>query len=794
MQRYKKDKRISEKKSMEKFKIFTLKRHFRYIKIFFNIQIIILIIMTSSISNTIVLFKNQKFENLYEEKTYNNIEGIVKSDVKESEYSNTYVVQVLKIDGDGIYKNTLIYIRINKNQDIGLEYGNYINFIGEYLRPDVQRNRNGFDYSKYLKTLNIYGTIKIEKIYSVDESNNSFLGMVNSISNHLSYIIEDTLDYETASIINGLVLGKTEKIEDEVKEDFSSANISHILAISGMHISYLIMFFEKILSKILGKMRSRVVIILLIIIYILITGFSPSIIRAGIMAVLIIISKIIHSKNDFYNGISVSLVLILMSNPYIIMNQGLQFSYVATVGIVVMYDMILNLLKELIVNKLSSKYEKIKIILIKINEILVLTLSAQISILPIMILNYNIYNPYFLISNLLVGIVIGPIIISSFIYVFIIGTNIYIPNIFSEIIEFVIDILLKISEISELPFSKIYINTPNILQIICYYILICIILILCKSYLGRRKNNINNRIRNYVATFKFRLSENKKKVILAIIIFLIIILSINIYPNKFELNFIDVGQGDCTFITTPQNKTILIDGGGNSSFDVGKNTLIPYILDRGYTSIDYVFVSHFDSDHVKGIITLVQELKVNNIFISEQIEYSENYQELLTIIKEKNINLQILSKGDQIQIEKDIYIQILWPEKIQINENILNNNSLVMKLVYKEISILFTGDIEEIAENKILEQIPKEYLNATILKVAHHGSKTSSIEEFINVVNPQIALIGVGKNNMFGHPSNEVIERLKQNNIEIFRTDEDGEISLVIDKDKIQIDTHLNKE
>ena len=249
---------------------------------------------------------------------------------------------------------------------------------------------------------------------------------------------------------------------------------------------------------------------------------------------------------------------------------------------------------------------------------------------------------------------------------------------------------------------------------------------------------------------------------------------------------------------TPNDKTILIDGGGSMSneFDVGESTLLPYILDRGYTKIDYIFISHFDQDHVGGIFTILEELKVGQVYISKQEENSKNYQKFLGIIEEKKIRVKILKKGDSLKIGNDLYFDILWPIEEQIQENVLNNNAMIMKMRFKDFSMLFTGDIEEIAENKILSTYGKKanfILNADVLKVAHHGSKTSTTQAFLEKVNPKICLIGVGKNNMFGHPANEVIERLKGR--KVYRTDGNGEIILETNGNgEIRIKTTLMKD
>ena len=185
----------------------------------------------------------------------------------------------------------------------------------------------------------------------------------------------------------------------------------------------------------------------------------------------------------------------------------------------------------------------------------------------------------------------------------------------------------------------------------------------------------------------------------------------------------------------------------------------------------------------------MEKLRIEKIIIGTQYENSENYKKFVEIVKSKNLNVLIVQKGKRINIEKDIYIDVLWPSTKKIEENILNNNALVFKIVYKNFSMLFTGDIEKVAEEKILKEINPVILKSNILKVAHHGSKTSTTQEFLDNVEPQIALIGVGENNNFGHPSGEVIERLKSKDIKIYRTDEKGEIVLEVNKGgKITID------
>ena len=411
------------------------------------------------------------------------------------------------------------------------------------------------------------------------------------------------------------------------------------------------------------------------------------------------------------------------------------------------------------------------------------TMSAQIMIFPIMIYHFNIIGIYFILTNILVSIIIGPIMILAIIFIVVAFINITISEYISIFLSFGIQCLIQISNLANLPFSKIYVRTPHILEIAIYYIVILIINQIHKIYFYKIISMTQKRIKNLIALAKYRINQKKENIfaiskkiicekniklfilkIYKIVILIILIIEMNQFNRGIEIHFLDVGQGDSCFIITPKRKTILIDGGGSTSntFDVGKDTLIPYVLDKGYKKIDYIFISHFDQDHVGGVLSILEELKVGKIFITKQGEESENYNRFLELINQKNLNVQTVKAGDIIKIE-DLEFRILWPVEKHINENILNNNAMVMKLSYKKFSMLFTGDIEEVAEKKILEtyQNHKELLKATVLKVAHHGSKSSSTEEFIKNANSKIAIIGVGENNLFGHPNSQVLERLQ---------------------------------
>ena len=712
-----------------------------------------------------MLYEKYRYSSIYEEKEYTVIGKIV-SNKQEKEYKNCYKIKVLKVQNSSKnVKNTYLKLFIDKK--INLEYGDIIKCKGDLEKGKEARNYRGFDYNTYLKTQKIYGifnSIKVEKI----SKDIDIFSIANNISNKIEEKIDLLLNETEANLCKGLILGKTQEIEESIKENFRIVNISHILAISGLHVTYIVMLITIISQRIIGKKYGTVFVIVVLIFYMFLVGFTPSIVRACIMGILVNLAFLVHRKNNFWNSLALSLLLILINNPYSILNIGLQLSYLATIGIVSFSRKIrkkIDNFKFLKNNLVIRKNNKIQTLVNKIKENLSVMFSAQILILPIMIYNFNIIGTYFIISNLLVSVIIGTTIFLSILLVT--SSFIFFPisKIFSHILTILLQLLIIISNISKLPFSKIYIPTPSILSIIFYYVMIYVLNFLDNVY--SKESDSYYRIRNLIAIFKYRIRENRPRVKKLIIATFVLMIIMNILPKNLKVHFIDVGQGDSTFIVTPHNKTILIDGGGslNKNFDVGEKTLVPYILDRGYTKIDYIFVSHFDFDHVGGILTVLQELKVGKVIIGKQFENSENYEKMIKIARKKKIEIIQVDKENDIVID-EVKFNIIWPDKENIiKENSLNNNSLVMKMIYKNFSMLFTGDIEEIAERNILDiyKDNSDILKSDVLKTAHHGSKTSSINEFLKLVKPKIALIGVGKTNTFGHPNTEVLERLERN-------------------------------
>ena len=709
-------------------------KYFRFLRRFLKryTELLILISMTFGFLYTNIL--EQKYDTIYEAKGEIEEHCIVIAEKEPKEYKDLYKVKIVN-SKNSARNGTKLYIRVNKKANI--EVGDMLLINGTYLEPDVARNERGFNYKEYLKTLEIYGTVEINhyKVIKKGRINKLILytaRLKEILKSNISKVIKKA---ENKNLLIAMILGDTEDLSEELKTDFLNSNLYHILSVSGGQVSNIIIGIT-ILFRLL-KIHKKIMDVLCIVIlieFMFLTGLTPSIIRACIMCIISLISGLIIRRYDIANSLGISLLIILINNPFAINSLSVLLSYFGFLGIIVLGSFTIKEVNKVIKNN----------ILRYILNIVISSVAAQIFIFPIILYIFGTISLTFIFSNLLI-IPLSTVI--TIIGLFIMICPLQIFGFVEPLIELTINIVGFFSNIG---ISKIYCIIPNIKEIITYYVMS-----LYLYYMLRR---------DYIYKIKHFFRKYKK------IIVIILLLSIGtsyIYKNiqkDLYINFIDVGQGDSTLITTQFNKKILIDGGGSefgSTFDVGEKTLLPYLLKKKIHKLDYVIISHFDSDHVGGILTILEELNVKQILIPKQVEYSENYNKFLDIIKKRNIKIKIVEEGNTINIDKNTYLDILWPEEKQIKDNVLNNNSLIVRLCYKNFKMLFTGDIEEIAEQKLLQKYENtEKLTADILKVAHHGSKSSSIAEFLEKVNPRIALIGVGKNNKFGHPNAGVLDRL----------------------------------
>ena len=520
--------------------------------------------------------------------------------------------------------------------------------------------------------------------------------------------------------------------------------------------AYVVCLSEMIFKKIAGKRATYFISLLFVFIFMLVSGASSSVIRAVIMLSFNILSNIFYKKSNTIFNISSSAVLMFLINPLIIYDIGFVLSFGGTFGIVCLSK------------TLRDKFIKFGYFA----ETLAVTCSAQIVLTPVMMYYFNTFSTFSVFANLIIVPISGSITILSFIIFLFSIFSFRIAKLLSYSLYILTTFTIKLAEIfSKLPFSMIKVITPNIFEIAIFYFIIF-----------SRTGKI------LLPKRKYRLIEGSQKRISSNIIWLVVsiffileIVYYNFPKNYVEVNCIDVGQGDAFYIKTNFNNHILIDGGGSETYDVGQNILVPYLLDRRVISIDAIFISHSDSDHLNGILEVLEEFHVKKIFIAKN---SKGYNKLFEIAKCKKIEICEISIDDKVEIDGLEFI-VMWPG-INADNSDPNEYSLVLKMRYGEKSMLFTGDIGKDTEEKL------KNIKSDILKVGHHGSVNSSGKWFIERGSPSLSIISVGKENKYGHPNKQVVRMLGEKSI-VLSTAECGEIRLKIYKNKIKAQTRLNK-
>ena len=611
--------------SPKKFKVFSIHRYFKYLKIIINAKILLILFLSSFISYNIVISKNQKRE-ILQNQFQNQSEFIQTGTIVSTQIIEEYKIRYIFEVKYSTLKNYRFYIDIkNNNKDLNtkslkkfqnknitnLEFGDKVKIKGEFIKPEKQRNYKGFDYNNYLKQKDILGTIQVQELEKINQNKslkNNFINLVNNYVQSLKNKAYQILPEKIASLFIGIVFGDRSMIDEETVQNFNASSLSHILAVSGMHFTFLISGVIILLKDFLGRKKTYILGIVVILLYMVITGFSASIFRAGIMGILMLISKLIYRKNDIWTSISISLLFMIIYNPFLIFDIGLQLSYCAMIGILFFQKMIYKYLIKKILKIKKLRYHPQKWIMTfisKILEYISVTISAQILILPIMIYNFHSISVYFLFSNLLASFITEPLFIISWIFLFWIIICMPVAKFISILIIFFYKLLILFSKLGQLPYAQILVERPYLFFTIIYFLVLTLILIYNTLKTNKLRYATFQRFKNLKAWIIYKLKlqlkfQRKKFIFIILIIFIFYNFSYQIFPQNLKIFFIDVGQGDSSLIITPQNKKILIDGGGSlSNFDVGEQTLIPYLLSRRIKKLDLLIISHFDIDHIR---------------------------------------------------------------------------------------------------------------------------------------------------------------------------------------------------
>ena len=633
----------------------------------------------------------------------------------------------LNIDFDNLTSVYYFKNEVEKN-NFKLNINDEIYLKGKLNIPSNNTIPNTFNYKKYLYYKRINYILNIDSFKIINKNKNIFYKLKNYIINRISNINNNEYLY-------AFILGKSNYIDNEVYNNYKINGITHLFALSGLHVS----MFSSILLLLLKRIKcnekiSYLITSIFLILFSFIASFTPSILRATIFFILSALNNIYYLYIKPKHLLYLTFIILIFINPFYIYDTGFILSFTITFFILLFNE------KFNIKNKILS--------------IITISILSLLSSLPIIInMSYEI-NIIGFINNIFFIPFVSYIVFPMSLITLIFNKLSFIFNILTNIMEF-------ISKISSSIFNiNIIIGRMTLFEIIIYYII-------------------------FVLAIKYR----KKIIYFIFIIYLIVLYSIPYFDKNNYVYFIDVSQGDSALIVTENNKTILIDTGGklnnnkekwkkrNKEYNLMISNIIPFFKSIGIKKIDYLFFSHGDFDHMGEAINLVNNFKVDKVIFNCG-EYNDLEKELIKVLDKKKIKYYSCIKELNIDNNKHYFLQT----KEYDNEN---DNSNVIYTELDGYKFMFMGDASSTTEHEILDKYNLHDID--VLKVGHHGSRTSSGKEFINEINPKYSIISVGKNNRYGHPNKEVLENLE--NSKMYRTDQDGSVMFKIKNNQLKIET-----
>lgn len=641
--------------------------------------------------------------------------------IKSKYNENDSSLQVKIIDYKKSDDKLVIYakgkekILINYCDDINISYGDYIYVKGKLIKPKDNTNFNLFNYKKYLLSNNIKYTVKASNIKILKRNKNIFY----KLKNYIFFKIK-SLDKSKKYILTFIFADKS-YMDKEMYDNYQNLGISHLFAVSGMHISLVTFILLKLLEG-KNEVIKYLITFIFLMFYLFLTNYTISMVRACFQFILIFINKLFKLNIDNSNIVIFLFSVLIILNPYIIYNIGFLFSFSISFTLIKFKDMITG---DFMIKNIKTSL-----------------LSFFVS-MPILINNFFKVNFLSIILNIIyipfVSYILFPLCLITILFPFFDSFTYFVINFFETITKF-------FSSINLLTFS---ITKMNIILVIIYY---------------------------FIFLWIIKSNDKLKKKIIIVFIFIVFIINNNTIVNN-EVHFLDVGQGDSILIRI-KSKNILIDTGGNINFNISKNVLIPYFRSSGIKKIDYLILTHGDYDHMGEAINLVENFKVEKVIFNCG-PYNDLENELIEVLDKKKIKYYSYIKELNVDNNKLHFLQT----KEYDNEN-ENSNVIYTKL--NGYRFMFMGDAGVEKEKDILEKYNVSKID--VLKIGHHGSKTSSDKNFIDETNPKYSVISVGKNNRYGHPNKEVLNNL--DNSKIYRTDINGEIKIKIKRNNFNIKTY----
>ncbi|WP_019636792.1 DNA internalization-related competence protein ComEC/Rec2 [Paenibacillus fonticola] len=675
---------------------------------------------------------------------------------------------------------------------------------GSLERPGIARNFGGFDYRNYLRNQRIHWILKaagassVEVAASHEFSPALWLGKVDAARGMLGNRIEQLFPEWQAGYMKGLLIGYASELEPDKYAQFSQLGLTHILAISGSHVAINVSLIFSLLRLCrVTRETSLRIVFCFVPLYVLITGFSPSVIRSGFMTMIGIYLVSRGLLKDGLNVLCAVALLMLLWEPYYLLNVSFQLSFIVTAGLILFVPLLLPYLSWLPA---------------KLSGAAAITIAAQIVSFPLTIYYFNQFSLLSLAANMLLVPLIGMITLPAGTAALLLsalslrlGTWLAYPVRLLNEATFIVTEWLN----GRSGFMT-YWKSPSILWIIVFYCAFYLLLSLRhRSRIMRQAalsaNDDTMPLDGLQASASAAPVRPQQLLSAALAGLLLVQLYLGYQPlnvrGRGHVQFIDVGQGDCTLITTPEGKNILVDGGGTVSFrkqedtwrnrrdpfEVGAKIVVPLLKKRGINRLDAVIVTHGDQDHAGGLQAVLEQFPIGALLMNGTLSGSATIDKLMSTAVSKQIPIYAAGQGMRLKIDSSTVMQFLSPEFQESGHREIpyiqeqNHESVVFTLSMAGATFLFTGDMDEAAEQQVLEGVDlQRQQTVDVMKVAHHGSKTSTSLEWLEYWQPASVVISAGASNIYGHPHPTVVERLESSGSHIFRTDQQGEVQIEV--------------